>query len=125
MKKKKVKTSPKHPSKKTPTSPRVATKTAKPIKDAPKPGKADTGKTAAKGAKRSSGLNAAATILAEAGEPMTCKAIVDRMLAQGLWQTKGKTPAATVYAAIVREIAAKGDKARFKKTDRGKFTLNK
>jgi hypothetical protein len=30
-----------------------------------------------------------------------------------------------VYAAIIREIAAKGDKARFRKTARGKFELAK
>ena len=28
-----------------------------------------------------------------------------------------------VYAAIIREIAAKGDKARFRKVERGKFAL--
>ena len=77
------------------------------------------------GAKRSSGLDAAAKVLAQAGEPMSCKAIVEKMLAEKLWQTKGKTPASTIYAAIVREIAAKGDASRFKKTDRGKFVLNK
>jgi hypothetical protein len=34
--------------------------------------------------------------------------MVDRMLATGLWQTGGKTPSATLYAAISREIKAKG-----------------
>ncbi len=125
MKKKKVKTSPKHLPKKTATSPRVAKKTAKASKASPKPGKADTGEPAAKGPKRSSGLDAAAKVLAEAGKPMSCKAIVDRMLAKGLWQTSGKTPAATIYAAIIREIAAKGDKARFHKVGRGQFELAK
>ncbi len=43
------------------------------------------------------------------------------MLAKGLWQTRGKTPAATLYAAIVCEIAAKGKDARFHKTGRGQF----
>ncbi len=55
---------------------------------------------------------------------MDCKAIVEKVLAKGLWQTKGKTPAATLYAAIIREIAAKGKGARFRKTDRGMFELN-
>jgi len=72
-----------------------------------------------------SGLDAAAQVLAEAGEPLDTKVMVDRMLAQGLWATSGKTPAATIYAAIIREIAKKGDESRFKKTDRGKFTLAK
>ena len=112
-------------SKKATSSPQGAKKTAKASKDAPKTRKADTGERRAKGAKRPGGLDAAAKVLAEAGEPMGCKAIVERMLASGLWQTKGKTPAATIYAAIIREIAAKGDKARFRKTDRGKFALVK
>ena len=64
-------------------------------------------------------------MLADAGEPLNTKTMVERMLAKGLWKTGGKTPAATIYAAIIREIAAKGSKSRFRKTDRGKFTLAK
>ena len=78
--------------------------------------------------KKLSGLDAAAKVLAEAdpGAPgMSASEIVGQMLAKGLWQTKGKTPAATVYAAIIREIAKKGDKARFRKAGRGKFELAK
>ena len=71
------------------------------------------------------GLDAAAKVLAEAGEPLDTKTMVERMIAQGLWETKGKTPAATIYAAIIREIAKRGDASRFRKTDRGKFTLAK
>ena len=85
----------------------------------------NTGQRRGNGAKRASGLDAAVQVLGEAGEPMSCKAIVEKMLAEKLWQTKGKSPASTIYAAIIREIAAKGDKARFKKTDRGRFVLNK
>ena len=70
-----------------------------------------------------SGLDAAAKVLAEAGEPMNCKVLVDCMIAKGYWSTGGKTPAATIYAAIIREIAVKGDTSRFHKTDRGKFTI--
>lgn len=70
-----------------------------------------------------SGLDAAAKILADAGEPLNCKTIVERALEKGLWKTGGKTPAATVYSAILREIARKGDGARFKKADRGLFAL--
>jgi hypothetical protein len=48
--------------------------------------------------------------------------IVEAMQAKGLWTSPGgKTPEATLCAGIIREIAAKGDKARFKKTDRGMF----
>jgi len=46
------------------------------------------------------------------------------MLAKGLWKTSGKTPAATLYAAIIREIAAKGKEARFRKVGRGQFELS-
>ena len=73
--------------------------------------------------KRTSGLDAAAQVLAEAGTPLNAKEMVERMLAQGLWKTGGKTPAATIYAAIIREIAVKGSESRFRKTERGKFTL--
>ena len=71
--------------------------------------------------KRTSGLDAAARVLAEAKKPMSAKAMVETMLAKGLWKTGGKTPEATIYAAIIREIAKKGGEARFKKVDRGQF----
>lgn len=73
--------------------------------------------------KRASGLDAAAQVLAAAAAPMNAKDIVKAMADQGLWTSPGgKTPHATIYAAMVREITTKGDKARFKKTDRGLFT---
>ena len=70
-----------------------------------------------------SGLDAAAKVLAEAAGPLDCKEIVEQAFAKGYWQSGGKTPAATIYAAIIREIAARGDAARFRKVDRGKFAL--
>ena len=71
-----------------------------------------------------SGLDTAAKVLAEAGQPMNAKAICEAVLKAG-WQTKGKTPHATLYAAIIREIAAKGEQARFRKTARGMFESTK
>ena len=47
--------------------------------------------------RKPSGLDAAATVLAEAGEPLNTKTMVERMLAKGLWTTGGKTPASTIY----------------------------
>jgi len=47
-----------------------------------------------------SGLDAAAKVLEEAGEALSCKAIVECALEKGYWKTHGKTPAATIYAAI-------------------------
>ena len=113
----------------TATSAPKAASPAKPSRSAKKPTKRDTGERGAKGAKtaakRPSGLDAAAEVLAEAGQPLNTKEMVERMLTKGLWNTNGKTPAATIYAAIIREIAKLGDKARFKKVERGKFTLAK
>ena len=37
----------------------------------------------------------------------------------------GKTPAASLYSAILRELQTKGKDARFKKTERGKFAVGK
>jgi hypothetical protein len=71
------------------------------------------------------GLTAAATVLAEAGEPLNCAKMVKRMLEKGYWKTDGKTPSATIYSAIAREIKEKGADARFRKTERGKFALTK
>lgn len=93
-----------------------------------KPAKATKG-TKAKAAKvdkvkKPSGLDAAAQVLKDAGEPMRCGDMVEKMLSTGLWKTAGKTPAATIYAAIIREISVKGTDSRFKKTDRGLFTVN-
>lgn len=69
-----------------------------------------------------SGLDAAAKVLEASGKPMNAKDIVAAAEAKGLWKSKsGKTPWATVYAAMIREIEAKGRDARFKKTDRGLF----
>ena len=46
--------------------------------------------------------------------------------AKGLWRSPGgKTPEATLYAAIIREIAAKGTAARFRKHERGVFVAGK
>ncbi len=48
-----------------------------------------------------------------------------RLLDTGMWRTEGKTPSATLHAAVCREIATKGDKRRFVKTGRGLFGLNR
>jgi len=74
-------------------------------------------------AKRTSILDAAATVLAEADGPMNCKQMVEAVLERGLWQTRGKTPEATLYSALIRHIAKKGGDARFEKVERGMFQL--
>jgi hypothetical protein len=76
--------------------------------------------------KRVSALDAAAQVLADSEVPMRAKEMIAKMEAKGLWKSPGgKTPEATLYAAIIREIAAKGDKARFKKHDKGVFVAGK
>ena len=93
---------------KTPKTP----KAAKPAKE-PKP-------------KRVSALDAAAQVLAASEVPMRAKEMIAAMEAKGLWTSPGgKTPEATLYAASIREIAAKGSAARFKKHERGVFVAGK
>ena len=76
--------------------------------------------------KKTSALDAAARVLEEAGQPMTCPEMIEAMTAKKYWASpKGLTPAATLYSAILREINAKGKDARFVKTERGKFGLAK
>lgn len=76
--------------------------------------------------KKVSALDAAAKVLADAGKPMTCPELITAMAEKGLWSSpKGKTPASTLYAAMLREINVKGKDARFKKVDRGQFAANK
>ena len=45
--------------------------------------------------------------------------VVKAILEQKLWESAGKTPAATLYSSILREIQKKGAEARFKKVERG------
>ncbi|MCC7408762.1 MAG: winged helix-turn-helix domain-containing protein [Phycisphaeraceae bacterium] len=93
--------------------------------DEPAPAETTPARKRGRSPRDGSGLSAAAKVLAEAAEPLTAGQIVERMLAQGLWSTKGKTPQATIYAAMHREIATKGAASRFTKVERGRFTLAK
>jgi len=53
---------------------------------------------------------------------MRAKELIEQMAAEGLWTSPGgKTPEATLYAAMLREIGKKGDDSRFQKVDRGAF----
>ena len=83
------------------------------------------GATGAKqGAQKTSCLDAAAKVLAETRGPMNTKELIEAMAAKGYWKSPGgKTPHSTLYAAIAREIAKKGDQSRFKKAEKGKFAL--
>ena len=73
-----------------------------------------------------SALDAAATVLAEEGRPMTAKELIEAMAAKGYWTSPGgKTPDATLSAALGSEINKKGGASRFAKPAPGKFTLRK
>ena len=76
----------------------------------------------AKAASRSSALDAAARVLRESGQPMSCSELIEQMAAKGYWSSpKGKTPSSTLYAAIAREVKLKGAASRFIKTGPGRF----
>lgn len=69
-----------------------------------------------------SGLDAAARLLASTGKGMRCGELVAALAKRRLWKSpKGKTPEATLNAAIGREIKGKGREARFKKVGRGVY----
>lgn len=71
-------------------------------------------------------LDAAVKVLTESAEPMTTKAMIETMAAKGYWTSPGgKTPAQTLYSALLREIQNKGKDSRFTKVDRGQFGLKK
>ena len=96
--------------------------------DTTKPAGEPTGEPGATGGKRMGLVSAAIQVLEDAGEDtaMNCHELVKLAAERGLWQPRaGKTPANTLYAALLREIRDKGEASRFRKTDRGKFALNK
>lgn len=100
----------------TPKAPTAQPKAAKPKAAAAKAA------TAPAPAKKPSALDAAARVLAEAGGSMTTKELIEALAVRKLWVSpNGKTPAATLYAAILREVTTKGTASRFRKTAPGKF----
>ena len=73
-------------------------------------------------AKKLGALDAAALVLREAGQPLSCPELIAQMAAKGYWTSpKGLTPAATLYAAIAREVQRKGAASRFVQTGPGRF----
>ena len=84
--------------------------------------KTSTKKAAAAKPKKLSALDAAARVLTESGQAMNCQEMIEAMAAKGYWSSPGgKTPSATLYSSILRELKTKGADARFRKTERGKF----
>jgi len=116
------------------TVPTGAKKAKKATQDAKPATKRHTGERGATGGdvgdkpKRLSILDAAVKVLDErdpADGPLNCTQMVERMTAKGYWSPArgGKTPANTLYSAVLREINTKGDASRFDKVERGKFSL--
>jgi hypothetical protein len=95
--------------------------------------KAKGGKKAATGAKPDakkreglSQLDAAAKVLGFGGgkRELNCQDLVKEMADGNYWTSPGgKTPHATLHAAICREIKVKGKDSRFRKAGRGLFAL--
>jgi hypothetical protein len=57
------------------------------------------------------------------GNSGTFPQAITAMEAKGYWTSPGgKTPHATLYSAILRDLA-KGDDSKFVKTERGRFTV--
>ena len=115
--------------KRTPATPAPTSKKRTPAKPSapptpePKSSKAPApAPTAARAPKKYSALEAAAQVLRESGQPMSCPELIAQMAAQGYWTSpQGKTPSSTLYAALAREVKLKGASARFVKTGPGHF----
>ena len=102
---------------------KIKTKPAPKVKAKPKAATKPAA-ASAPAAEKLSQIAAAERVLVEAKEPMTCKAMVDTMLAKGYWSSPGgKTPEATLYASLLRHIRQRGKESRFTKVGRGLFTL--
>lgn len=85
--------------------------------------KTATSTNEAGGVKKLSCVKAALQVLETAGEPMNTQEMITAMVDQSLWESPGgKTPHATLYSAILRDLK-KGDESRFIKTERGRFTV--
>jgi hypothetical protein len=70
-------------------------------------------------------IDAAKKVLAEKGEAMSCKDMIEAMASKALWKSPGGlTPHNTLYSAILRLLQRDGKNAAFRKEDRGLFSLN-
>jgi restriction system protein len=66
---------------------------------------------------------AAIQVLQQAGTALHARDIAERIRAAGLWQSKGKTPGATVSARLYSDIKHKGDRSPFIKVGPQTFAL--
>ena len=68
-------------------------------------------------------LDAAFTVLTQAGEPLHYAEITRRILAQNLWPTQGKTPDQTINARLVVDLNELGENSRFQRSGPGVYAL--
>ncbi len=68
-------------------------------------------------------LEAAETVLHQAGCPLHYREITKRMLEQGIWHTDGKTPWDSVKARLSVRIDTDADRCTFQRTGKGIFAL--
>lgn len=108
---------------------KIAPKNAKPKNPAPPPVAASTPRGPKPGIRgapgrvgpSTSGLSAAHTVLSSSKAPMNVRDLTETVLKRRLWSTSGRTPSATIAAAILREIKTKGNQSRFARAGRGLF----
>ena len=105
---------------------RIVVPVEQPLRTKPQPPGAAT-KT--KVQPRMSALDAAAEVLGrlaskDAATGLGVKDLIERMEKANLWQSAGgKTPSATLYSALIREIKQRKTDSRFKRIAPGKFSL--
>lgn len=105
--------------------PAKAPKAAKTPKEAKPKKEANPKAPKAEGEGRYGALEAAYDVLKGRTKPMTPKELIAAMTEKGLWTSPGgKTPDATLSAAMNREIAKKGKDSRFCKPEPGHFAAN-
>lgn len=68
-------------------------------------------------------LDAVKKVLIETGHELTVRELAERILAAGLWHSKGKTPDATIGARIYVDMKDNPETTVFTKPQRGKFGL--
>ena len=68
-------------------------------------------------------IDAARHVVEKAGEPLHYTEITDRMVATGLWEPGGPTPAATVNAALCTDIKDRGIESLFRRVGLGMYAF--
>jgi len=69
-------------------------------------------------------ISSISKLLEHSPEPLHYEEITKRLIAQNLWKTSGKTPAATVSARLSTELKRKGSSAKFVRPKPGCYALN-